>query len=101
MLTDAALVVLQVKVLDDPDCIEIGFAENVPVGRGKTVTVTVLSVAAPPGPVTDNIYVVVAVGVTVIELFDTTPIPWFILTDVALVVVHDKVLGEPKLMAAG
>jgi len=102
MLTDAAFVVFQVKVLEDPACIELGFAVNVPVGGGMTVTVTVLGVASPPGPVTDNVYVVVAVGVTVLVPFAATaPIPWFILIDVALVVLHDKVLDEPKLMAAG
>jgi hypothetical protein len=61
--------------------------------------VTVLSVAEPPGPDADNLYVVVAVGVTLCEpLRSVLPIGGLKLTDVALVVLHDKMVDEPAII---
>jgi hypothetical protein len=56
----------------------------------------------PPLLVAVRAYVVLAVGVTVMEPFDATaPIPWLILTGVASVVVQDNVLVPPVVIDVG
>jgi hypothetical protein len=73
---ESALVDCHVKVADPPYGMLRGSAAMATVGAGaETVTVTLL-VAVPPGPVAVMVYLVVAVGDTIVEpLGLTAPTP--------------------------
>src|SRR4030042_3904904 len=63
-----------------------------------TTTVT-LSVNVPHGPMAVMVYVVVSVGDTVMEPFSvTSPIPLSIVTVVALIKSHVRVVASPIMM---
>lgn len=72
-------------------------------GTGGGVTLTPsLQVTVPPGPDAVRVYVLDVVGDTVVEPFaETPPIPWLIVTDVAFVVVHERVEEPPVVIAFG
>ena len=80
-----------------------GDAFSVTVGDGVTVTVAV-AVAEPEGPTAVMMYVVVVAGDTgrVPDATGVTePIPWLMLTEVALADVHDSVDDWPAAIDAG
>jgi hypothetical protein len=107
MLTEVALVAVQLKVDFRPAMIEVGVAEKVSVGAAW-VTVTVAeAVALPPGPVAVAVNVVVAVGTTAL-LPESASGCWSscgsvgeIVTEVAPVLVHCKVLSWPAVTVGG
>jgi uncharacterized protein (UPF0212 family) len=73
--------------------IDVGFADSVAVGAGvgaETVTVTALVTDTPEALVATNVYVVVEVGEYGCDPLAATGAP-FIVTDVALVVLHVSV----------
>jgi hypothetical protein len=109
MVTEVALVEVQVSVQYPPDGIETGVAVNVIVGApragGFTVTVAELTTCVPP-LLAVAVYVVVAEGVTVTgveaELLRATdPIPLLIVTEVALLEVHVRVTVVPAVTDEG
>jgi hypothetical protein len=71
-----------------------------PVGAALTVTVAVL-VTEPSALVAVKVYVVVAVGETVVEVPVTAPTPLLIDKLVAPVTVQDRVLDWPVVIVAG
>jgi hypothetical protein len=81
---DVALLLVHVSVDDWPAVIDVGAAEKVAVGGGEPPTVIVTCpVRGVPSavPFTVSVYVVVAAGVTLIELFDgRDPSPLSIVT---------------------
>ena len=102
MLTVVALVVVHDSVADWPRLIDAGAIPRDAVGAGRTTVKTVDAVAEFALLVAVIVYVVVAVGLTGNEPVDATvPIPWLIVTVVALVVPHDSVAEPPRLIDAG
>ena len=65
---DVALVELHMSVEVLPLAIEVGFAVNVTVGTGATLTVAVAMLLVPPAPPQLNRYVVVAVRAPVLRV---------------------------------
>ncbi len=60
------------------------------------------AVAGPPGPLAVNVYVVLAVGETLVEPVSATePMPLLMLQDVALVVVQLRVEIPPDVVLVG
>ena len=63
---EVALVELHVSVEVPPLATEVGFAVNVTVGAGTTVTVAVATLLVPPAPVQVSEYEVLAVSAPVL-----------------------------------
>ena len=102
MLTDDAFVADHVSVAVWPAAIVTGETLRFAAGSsGRTVTVTDFRLD-PPAFVAVIVYVVVVAGLTNLEPeAATVPIPWFILTDVAFIVNHDKLADCPTVIVTG
>ena len=101
MDTLSAPLEVHVNVLAPPCVMGFGSAEMLTVGSSLTVTVT-LSVLDPYVFVAVIVYVVVTLGVTLVDPFTSTgPIPWSMLTLSAAVEVHVRVDVDPALIAEG
>ena len=99
--TEVAFVDDQVSVEDDPDEIEVGLAERLTVGAATTVTVTD-RVTVPPAPTAVSVYVVVEVGLTVVEPVVPNPLPTpEIVIVLALETFHDRVTEAPEEIDVG
>jgi hypothetical protein len=97
---DVAFVELQVSVEAAPLATEVGFAVNVTVGRGPTVTVAVATLLVPPEPVQVSEYDVVAVRAPVLwlPLVASAPLqPPEAVHDVASVELQVSVEAPPLL----
>ena len=80
----------------------VGFAVSEQVGGGGATTVTMVEqVAVPPSPVTVPVYVVVELGVTAVEPFDTgetEPTEWSIEKLVPFTLVHEREAASPSVI---
>ena len=81
---------------------EVGLASKLAVGRGTIVTITDF-VVTPPGPVAVKVYVVVAVGFTVMlpVVGKEPPGPGAIMTVVAFVVAQSSTAAPPLDVMSG
>jgi hypothetical protein len=101
---DVALVELHVSVELPPLATEVGFAVNVTVGAGTTVTVAVATLLVPPEPVQVSVYDVVAVRAPVlcVPLVALVPLqPPVAVHEVALVELHVSVEAAPLAIEVG
>ena len=108
MVTDVALVEVQVKVELPPEATAVGCAEICIVGgTWFTVTVAVAVAVAPFAPLAVMVKVVVCAGVTALcpltgrEFASPVGSAGEKLTDVALLVVHLSVLNCPAVIVVG
>jgi hypothetical protein len=101
---DVALVELHVNVDAAPLATEVGFAVNVTVGAGTTVTVAVATLLVPPAPVQVSEKDVVAARAPVlcVPLIDLAPLqPPEAVHEVAFVEFHVSVEALPLAREAG
>ena len=103
MLTEVALVVVQLRTADEPGAMVLGWALKTIVGCGPEVVTltTVEDWVVPPGPVAIAVYVVVAVGVTFTEpVAGNVPRP-LMLTEVALLAFQLSTVDVPLATVPG
>jgi hypothetical protein len=103
MLTEVALLAVQLRAVDAPGAMVLGCALNATVGFGpEVVTLTTVEDSAfPPGPAAVAVYVVVAGGVTFTEpLAGNVPRP-LMLTELALLAVQLSTVDAPVVTVPG
>ena len=101
MESEVALLTVHDSVEDTPAATDAGLPLKLEItGAGITVTV-VVAVTVPPSPVAVKMYVVVTEGVTTVEVPVTTPTPWSMETEVALLTLQESVEELPLPIVAG
>jgi hypothetical protein len=103
MLTEVALVVVQLKTADEPGAMLLGCALRVTVGFGpEVVTLTTAEdMLVPPGPAAVAVYVVVVVGVTFTEpLAGNEPRPLMV-TELAFFAFQLSTVDVPLVTVEG
>src|SRR5438067_1150763 len=101
MESEVALLTVHDSVDDVPDAIDAGLPLKLEItGAGITVTV-VVAVTVAPSPVAVSVYVVVAEGVTTVEVPPTVPTPRSIDKEVALLTLQESVEEFPIPMVDG
>ena len=103
MLTEVALVVVQLRTAEAPAAMVLGCALKETVGFGPdVVTLTIVEDAVvPPGPVAVAVYVVVVEGVTFTEPVAGNVPRLLMLTEFALLAVQLSTVEAPLVTVPG